>query len=110
MPYMQIGLIDPDDLPPSQKAWIESQLEEVYHRLVYITDGDAGLPREIHQASESPEEIAGQICKGDRGITVTLIDEDFNKEILKLFRTLMREGDEEKKGYWGGSLDFYFSD
>lgn len=62
--------------------------------------------------AESPERIADEIKNENNGrrITVTLIDEDDNKEVLELFRSLLQEDDTVSKGYWGGSLNFHFED
>jgi hypothetical protein len=112
MPYIQIGLIDPENLPPAQRSWVESQLSEKYGHLVYITDGDESLTHEIHMEYETPERVAEEIKNTNNGrrMTVTLIDEDDNKEVLELFRSLLQEGDTETKGYWGGSRSFHFED
>lgn len=113
MPYIQIGLIHTDDLPQDQKAWVETQWqEEMRQNLAYIIDGDASLIHEINKDAESPENIASEIKHNSNGrrVTVTLIDEDYNKEVLELFRSLLREDDTVTKGYWGRSLDFCFED
>jgi hypothetical protein len=108
MPYLQIGLIILDNLvDEQQRNWVNSQPDEAYTNFVYITDGDDSQQNALDPEHVlTPQQLAEDLRKGNRGIHVTVTDDD--QETFQLLQSLLREGDEQKRGHFPNTTTFHF--
>jgi hypothetical protein len=117
--YVQIAVCSSEHLiDEEQREWFDHLTEEDFDKFVYVVDGDDSQQNEFGEGWDidagphlfTAEELLESIKNGeDRGCSFALdtrTDED--QQRIEQFRALMLPGDQERRGYWGGSIVFIF--